>query len=122
MSPENCTQSIAKICRLCSEPFIATGRQAKTRLYCSPLCKRAAAGQRAATQLTSGGSASPNSPVSAPAAPTPGPAAPVPLTAAQRDCPHCGGPVTIVALLTTPEAARPSMPIAAPDGVIPTRR
>jgi hypothetical protein len=121
MSPETPTQSIAKICQLCSEPFIATGRQAKTRLYCSPLCKRAAAGQRAANQLTSG-SASSNSSASAPTAPTPGPAAPVPLTAAQRDCPHCGGPVTIVALLTTPEAARPSMPIAAPDGVIPLRR
>jgi hypothetical protein len=41
---------------------------------------------------------------------------------ATRDCPHCGQPITIVALLTTPEAARPQMPIAAPDGVIPLRR
>lgn len=119
MSPDTCTQTIAKICRVCSEPFIATGRQARNRLYCSPLCKRAAAGQRATDQVTSTGS---SKPASAPAAPPPGPAAPVPLTAAQRDCPHCGGPVTIVALLTTPEAARPSMPVAASDGVIPLRR
>ncbi|RJQ86640.1 hypothetical protein D5S19_11210 [Amycolatopsis panacis] len=57
-----------------------------------------------------------------PPAATPAPAAPLPHIAAQRDCPHCGGPVTIVALLTTPEAARPQMPVAAPDGVIPLRR
>ncbi|WP_281178493.1 hypothetical protein [Amycolatopsis jejuensis] len=34
--------------------------------------------------------------------------------AAQRDCPHCSGPVSIVALLTTPEVARPQIPITAP--------
>lgn len=53
MSRDNCTQTIAKVCQLCSEPFIATGRQAKNRRYCSPLCKRAAAGQRAASQIVS---------------------------------------------------------------------
>lgn len=30
--------------------------------------------------------------------------------AATRPCPHCGEAITIVALLTTPEAARPSLP------------
>ncbi|MCZ0999649.1 hypothetical protein O1M63_18520 [Streptomyces mirabilis] len=39
---------------------------------------------------------------------------------ATRNCPHCQQPVTIVALLATPEAARPTMP-AGPD-VIPLRR
>ncbi len=41
--------------------------------------------------------------------------------AATRDCPHCGQPVTIVALLATPEAARPT--ITQPGGeVIALRR
>jgi len=40
--------------------------------------------------------------------------------AATRNCPHCQQPVTIVALLATPEAARPAMP--AGPGVIPLRR
>lgn len=40
---------------------------------------------------------------------------------ATRDCPHCHQPVTIVALLATPEAARPSVPTASPD-IVPLRR
>jgi len=48
--------------------------------------------------------------------------APLPQLAAQRDCPHCGGPVSIFALLTTPEAARPQIPITTPEGVIALRR
>lgn len=39
---------------------------------------------------------------------------------ATRNCPHCHEPITIVALLATPEAARPSMPTS-PD-VVPLRR
>ncbi|MCM2579666.1 hypothetical protein [Streptomyces meridianus] len=39
---------------------------------------------------------------------------------ATRNCPHCQEPITIVALLATPEAARPSMPTS-PD-VVPLRR
>lgn len=39
---------------------------------------------------------------------------------ATRDCPHCKQPITIVALLATPEAARPALP-PRPD-VIPMRR
>ncbi|MFF4602708.1 hypothetical protein ACFY12_08140 [Streptomyces sp. NPDC001339] len=38
---------------------------------------------------------------------------------ATRNCPHCQQPVTIVALLATPEAARPAMP-GGPD-VVPLR-
>lgn len=36
------------------------------------------------------------------------PAAPPP--AILRDCPHCGKPVAVVALLTTPQAAQPDTP------------
>ncbi|GAB3001236.1 MULTISPECIES: hypothetical protein [Amycolatopsis] len=107
-----------KTCPICWEAFIATGRQAKTRLYCSRQCKRTAAARReidrAGHPHTSFGPPPAAAPPSAPA--------PLPQPAAQRDCPHCGGPVTIVALLTTPEAARPQMPLAAPDGVIPLHR
>ena len=108
-----------KTCPICWEAFIATGRQAKTRLYCSRQCKRTAAARR---EIDRAGH--PHTPFGPPppAAALPGPPAPLPQPAAQRDCPHCGGPVTIVALLTTPEAARPQMPMAAPDGVIPLHR
>ncbi|MFF0476548.1 hypothetical protein [Streptomyces sp. NPDC004284] len=41
--------------------------------------------------------------------------------AVPRNCPHYQQPVTIVALLATPEAARPAMPVRSPD-VIPLRR
>ncbi|MGW1761024.1 hypothetical protein [Streptomyces mirabilis] len=37
---------------------------------------------------------------------------------ATRNCPHCHQPVTIVALLATPEAARPSVPTPSPDIVL----
>lgn len=40
---------------------------------------------------------------------------------ATRNCPHCDQPITIVALLATPEAARPSITSRVPD-VTPLRR
>ncbi|GAA0571075.1 hypothetical protein GCM10010390_87850 [Streptomyces mordarskii] len=40
---------------------------------------------------------------------------------ATGNCPHCQQPVTVVALLATPEAARPSVPTAIPD-IVPLRR
>lgn len=40
--------------------------------------------------------------------------------AATRNCPHCNQPITIVALLATPEAARPTIHNRGPD--IPLRR
>lgn len=49
--------------------------------------------------------------------PVPTPLAPTAI----RNCLHCDKPVTIVALLATPEAARPTIPAASPD-VIPMRR
>lgn len=45
--------------------------------------------------------------------------APSPAPVATRACPHCGEPVSVVALLTTPQAARPTIP---EPGVIPLRR
>jgi endogenous inhibitor of DNA gyrase (YacG/DUF329 family) len=110
---------IAKTCPICWEAFIAAGRQAGSRVYCSPQCKRTAAARREVERASN--QATPFRPLSTAPAPTP-PPAPLPQLAAQRECPHCGGPVSIVALLTTPEAARPQMPIAAPDRVIPLHR
>lgn len=40
---------------------------------------------------------------------------------ATRDCPHCHQSVTIVALLATPEVARPSVPTTSLD-IVPLRR
>ncbi|PKV92544.1 hypothetical protein ATK30_3357 [Amycolatopsis echigonensis] len=111
-----------KTCPICWEAFVTTGRQAKTRLYCSRQCKRTAAARREVERTTPASSTARPFGTPPPAATPPAPAAPLPHIAAQRDCPHCGAPVTIVALLTTPEAARPQMPVAAPDGVIPLRR
>jgi len=42
-----------------------------------------------------------------------------PAPVAVQSCPHCGHDVSVVALLTTPEAARPAVP---EPGVIPLRR
>lgn len=106
---------IAKNCPICWEPFTATGRTAKTRIYCSPECKRTAAARREVDRASSGTKRTAGHKPAEPPAQLPAPAA-------DRDCPHCGGPITIVALLTTPEAARPHLPAAAPDGVIPLRR
>jgi hypothetical protein len=41
--------------------------------------------------------------------------------AATRNCPHCDQPVTIVALLATPDAARPAVTNGVPD-IVPIRR
>jgi len=116
MSPD--TNTIPKTCPICWEPFTATGRQAKTRVYCSPECKRTAAARREVERTSH-----PTTPFGPPHPPAvPAPPTPLPQLAAQRDCPHCGGPVSIVALLTTPEAARPQIPAAALDRVIPLHR
>lgn len=70
--------------------------------YCSDRCRKSAHTRRhAGTDLAATGPA------------------PTPAPVATRPCPHCGEAITIVALLTTPEAARPTIP---EPGVIPLRR
>ena len=112
-----------KTCPVCWQPFTATGRQAKNRIYCSADCKRIAAARReaglvppASTTLVEPTSNAPFGSLN----PQPATAAQLPQPVAHRDCPHCGGAITIVALLTTPEAARPTIPTNN-DQVIPLR-
>jgi endogenous inhibitor of DNA gyrase (YacG/DUF329 family) len=112
--------SITKTCPICWETFTATGRQAHSHTYCSTRCKRAAFDRRHRGERVPDIHPTPSSSATPPAPPVTIDRLPQP--AAHRECPHCGGPVTIVALLTTPEAARPQQPMAAPDGVIPFRR
>jgi endogenous inhibitor of DNA gyrase (YacG/DUF329 family) len=77
-----------RACQACWTEFTATS---PTKIYCSDRCRKHAWEQRKHRDAAEG----------RPLAPQP---------AATRDCPHCGEPVTIVALLTTPQAARPSTP------------
>ena len=97
-----------RTCPICWNTFTATGRNRGKHTYCSNRC-RAEAGRRRARDTTSRATAAPGR---RPYRPEP---------AAQRDCPHCGQPVTIVALLTTPQIAGPQLATGAPD-VIPLRR
>ncbi len=85
-----------RTCPVCWTPFTTTttGR----RLYCSKKCCGAAwerNGNRRARQDTPA------------AAPSPAQPRPAPQPVATTGCPHCGQPITIVALLATPQAARP---------------
>lgn len=93
--------SETRTCPVCWTPFTATGR----RVYCSKKCRGTAwerrGGRHTKTATT----------------PTPKPA---PQPVATSGCPHCGQPVTIVALLATPQAARPRLPHPSPD-TTPTR-
>jgi hypothetical protein len=90
-----------RTCPICWNPFTPSGRNTNRHTYCSGRC-RAEAGRRRAREDTT---------VSAPAA-APQPYQPYqPEPAALRDYPHCGQPVTIVALLTTPQVAQQT-PIA----------
>ena len=89
-----------RTCPICWNTFTASGR-GRSRVehtYCSGRC-RAAAGRRRARQATT---------TETTQAPTPKSYQPGP--AALRDCPHCGQPVTIVALLTTPQVAQQAPP------------
>jgi hypothetical protein len=91
-----------RTCPVCWTEFTTTQRR---RIYCSRKCCGTAwerrGGRRGARARTTG-----------PAIPPPALASPQP--AATRDCPHCGQPVTIVALLTTPQAAQPRLPSQPP--------
>ena len=85
-----------RTCPVCWAPFTATGRR---RIYCSKKCCGTAwerRGQRQPRPATPAATPSPNPP---------------PQPVATSRCPHCGEPITIVALLTTPQAARPRPPV-----------
>jgi endogenous inhibitor of DNA gyrase (YacG/DUF329 family) len=107
MSPD--TNTIPNTCPICWDSFTATGRNAHKHTYCSDRCRKTAFERRQRAESV---------PATAPSTSI----EQLPQPAAHRACPHCGGPVTIVALLTTPEAARPQIPITEPTGVIPLRR
>ncbi|WUH88689.1 hypothetical protein OG900_38845 [Streptomyces sp. NBC_00433] len=130
-----------RTCPICDNTF----RAAKTvrQVYCSPTCRRDAERQRdqardadrarrlgenplpqrtappALPELTEPSimTRPPNRPLLRPQAPERDPLEPT----ATRDCPHCHQPVTIVALLATPEAARPTVHTTIPD-IVPLRR
>ena len=84
-----------RTCPVCWTPFTAAGR----RIYCSKKCCGTAWERRGGRHRE-------------PTQPTPGPPPThqPPQPAATRGCPHCGQPITIVALLTTPQAAQPHIP------------
>ncbi|MGD9525463.1 MULTISPECIES: hypothetical protein [Actinomycetes] len=98
-------QRAERICPICWDGFLAVQPR---HTYCSDRCRKAAYQRRLAEQPP---------PTTTPATEPP----PGPEPAATRPCPHCGETITIVALLTTPEAARPTPP-AVGDTVIPLRR
>ncbi|RSS79422.1 hypothetical protein EF918_17495 [Streptomyces sp. WAC06614] len=121
-----------RTCPVCDDPFetLKTTRQ----IYCSPTCRKDAERRRdqardedRARRL---GEAAGMPSLELPPQPRPvsRPASrqltlegdPLEPTAT-RNCQHCQQPVTIVALLATPEAARPSVPTAIPD-IVPLRR
>lgn len=90
MSPEP-TPPIRN-CQVCWSEFTSTNTR---RRYCSKRCKSAAQRRREHQADVADTTRDP---------------VPEPRPAATRACPHCGEPITIVALLTTPEAARPTVP------------
>ena len=86
-------------CPVCWSTFTPTGPRHR---YCSDRCRKAGHQRRQHEPATES---------------TCFPPAPAPV--ASRACPHCGEQVSIVALLTTPEAARPAIPNPT---VVPLRR
>lgn len=101
-------------CPICWTQFQVNPQAAARHTYCTPRCKAEAARRRRRERE--------DTPDQAEGTPAEAPLPVTPLApTAIRNCPHCDKPVTIVALLATPEAARPSIPAASPD-VIPMRR
>jgi hypothetical protein len=93
-----------RTCPVCWTEF-TTSPRGRRRVYCSKKCCGAAWERRGGRQTQ-------------PATPKPAPSpATTPQPAATCNCPHCGEPVTIVALLTTPQAARPRLPAHAPQAL-----
>jgi hypothetical protein len=93
---------------VCESEFLAEPRL--QQVYCSPRCRAEADRRRgAARDAERARRLGQNVPATA----APGPAAfrggDSLAPAATRNCLHCGQPITIVALLATPEAARPNI-------------
>ncbi|GGU42515.1 hypothetical protein GCM10010289_74040 [Streptomyces violascens] len=103
-----------RACPICWTQFQVNPQAAARHTYCSPRCKAEAARRRRRERDSAN-----NAVVAEPTRPSL-PVTPLAPTAI-RNCPHCDKPVTVVALLAIPEAARPTIPSASPD-VIPMRR
>ena len=88
-------------CPICWTGFTPAGPRHR---YCSDRCRKTAHLRRQSKSRADADTGRPR---------------PTPAPVAVRACPHCGHEVSIVALLTTPEAARPPIP---EPGVIPLRR
>ena len=101
MSPDPDQERPTRDCPVCWSEFVP---KRADNIYCCTRCKNTAGRRNYRRRLAAN---TPPRPTAAPTHPQP---------AAIRDCPHCGEPITIVALLTTPEAARPTTP--SPEGVI----
>jgi endogenous inhibitor of DNA gyrase (YacG/DUF329 family) len=91
-----------RTCPICQTPLPSGAR----RRYCSPACKTTA-WRRDNPDRSAGPPRT---------KPTLTPAV-KPQPAALRECPHCGEPVAIVALLTTPHVARPQPGDGTPDAI-----
>jgi hypothetical protein len=90
-----------RTCPVCWTQFTVDPRGGR-RIYCSKKCCGTAwerRGRRQARPTTPANGASPS---------------PAPQPVATTGCPHCGKPITIVALLATPQAARPRQPDTTP--------
>ena len=87
-----------RTCPVCWTPFTTIQPR---RIYCSKKCTGTAWERRNGRRTAQARAAQPATPPATPPRPEP---------AATRGCPHCGQPITIVALLTTPQAAQPRQP------------
>ena len=90
-----------RTCPICWTQFTATNPR---HTYCTRKCAGTAWERRGGRRAARTRPAEPATPPAVPSQPGP---------AATRDCPHCGQPVTIVTLLTTPQAAQPRVPLPA---------
>lgn len=112
---------VAHTCAVYEGTFTANPRL--RQIYCSPECRRESERQRNRTRDEERARRLGEHPRALP--PTPQPTAPGPIDplapTAVRNCPHCDQPVTIVALLATPEAARPTNTSPVTD-IAPLRR
>jgi hypothetical protein len=85
------TRADQRVCPVCQAPFTPAPRQPHQR-YCTTSCRQAAWRRRQR---------------SGPATPPANRSQLEPPQVAIQGCPHCGRPIAVVALLVTPQAARP---------------